>query len=266
MTDPVQTFFALLPHLWLMDSARYLVAATVMSLIVAAFWRAGLSSRKLQTRRATWRDIRREVLTSLRSSLVFALVAGVVVVAALKGWITIYWGFKQAGPLYLVLSLAFMLVAHDTWFYWTHRAMHHPRLFALLHKTHHLSRTPTPWTAYAFSVPEAIVQAAFVPLFLVFVPMHEIGLLLFLGIQIGLNVLGHSGVGMHPAAFGPGRWLSWNSTTVHHDLHHEAGRYNYGLYFRWWDKMMGTENPEYRRRFEAISARQKVPGSVAAAE
>ena len=265
MTDPLQTFLALLPRLWLMDSARYLVAAALMSLVVAVFWRAGLSQRKLQARKATRGDIQREVLTSLRSSLVFALVATGVVVAALKGWITIYWNFKQAGPLYLVLSLALMLVAHDTWFYWTHRAMHHPRLFALFHRTHHLSRTPTPWTAYAFSVPEAIVQAAFVPLFLVFVPMHEIGLLLFLGIQIGLNVLGHSGVAMHPTVFGPGRWMGWSTTTVHHDLHHEAGRHNYGLYFRWWDKMMGTENPDYRQRFEAF-ATARVPRPAAAAE
>ena len=33
-----------------------------------------------------------------------------------------------------------------------------------------------------------------------------------------------------------------------------ASRYNYGLYFRWWDKMMGTEHPDYRRKFESIVA------------
>jgi len=40
-----------------------------------------------------------------------------------------------------------------------------------------------------------------------------------------------------------------------HDLHHEHGRYNYGLYFRWWDKLMGTEHPDYRRKFEAVTER-----------
>jgi hypothetical protein len=77
-----------------------------------------------------------------------------------------------------------MIVAHDTWFYWTHRAMHRPRLFRVFHRTHHLSRTPTPWTAYSFSVPEALVQGAFVPLFLLLVPTHYLGIVLFLGIQI----------------------------------------------------------------------------------
>lgn len=254
MSDLLKTYFSALPALWVADTARYLVAAALMAAVLAVFWRAGLAARKLQARHATARDIRREILASLRSSLVFSLVAAAIFVAAQQGWIKIYWGFKQAGPLYLLLTLVLMLVAHDTWFYWTHRAMHHPRLFAVFHRVHHLSRTPTQWAAYSFSVPEAIVQAAFVPLFLVLVPMHEIAILLFLIIQIGRNVMGHCGVEIHPTAFGPGRWLAWNTTTTHHDLHHEAGRYNYGLYFRWWDKMMGTEHPDYRRKFEAIVA------------
>ena len=130
--------------------------------------------------------------------------------------------------------------------------MHHRRLFALFHRTHHLSRTPTPWTAYSFALPEAVVHCAFVPLFLLVVPMHGLGLLAFGIVQILRNVMGHAGAEVHSAAFGPGRWLGWNNTTTHHDLHHEAGRYNYGLYFRLWDRLMGTEHPDYRRKFEAI--------------
>ena len=67
--------------------------------------------------------------------------------------------------------------------------------------------------------------------------------------------MGHAGAEVHPAAFGPGRWLGWATTTTHHDLHHEGGRYNYGLYFRWWDKLMGTEHPGYRAKFEAVTGR-----------
>ena len=261
MHDPFETVISALPAIWMMDTARYLVAAALMTIVLAVFWRAGLAERKLQARRATAGDIRREILVSLRTAVVFTLVTASVVLAALKGWLTIYWNFEKAGLTYLVLSVALMLVAHDTWFYWTHRAMHHPRLFKLFHRTHHLSRTPTPWTAYSFSVPEAFVQAAFVPLFMVFVPMHEVGVVLFLGIQIARNVMGHCGVEIHPAVFGPGRWLAWNNTTTHHDLHHETGRYNYGLYFRWWDKLMGTEHPDYRRKFESFAA-VRTPVSV----
>ena len=254
MNELLPIYFEALPGVWLLDTGRYLVAASAMAAILALFWGAGLARRKLQARQATGRDVRREILASLRSAAIFALMGASLVVGDRMEWMTIYRDFHQAGPLYLVLSLALMLVAHDTYFYWTHRAMHHRRLFRLFHRTHHLSRTPTPWAAYAFAVPEAIVQGAFVPLFVLLVPMHVLGLFAFGAVQILRNVMGHAGAEVHPAAFGPGRWLGWATTTTHHDLHHEGGRYNYGLYFRWWDKLMGTEHPDYRRKFEAVVA------------
>ena len=254
MNDAMQVYLSAWPTVWAMDTARYLVGATLMATILALFWKAGLARRKLQARDATGADRRREILASLRTAFIFSLLGAIVAVGDHQGWITIYKGFQKVGPLYLVGSLALMLVAHDTYFYWVHRAMHHPRLFALFHRTHHLSRTPTPWAAYSFAVPEAIVHAAFVPLFLLFVPMHGLGLLAFGIVQILRNVMGHAGAEVHSAAFGPGRWLGWNNTTTHHDLHHETGRTNYGLYFRFWDKLMGTEHPDYQRKFEAIVA------------
>jgi len=56
------------------------------------------------------------------------------------------WGHdlrEHAGPVWIVVSFAVTVIAHDAYFYWAHRAMHHRRLFALFHRTHHLSRTPT---------------------------------------------------------------------------------------------------------------------------
>lgn len=261
MNELWHVYLSAWPTVWVMDTGRYLVAATLMATILALFWRAGLARRKLQPRDPAQGQRRRELLASLRTAFIFSLLGAVVAVGDHQGWITIYKDFRQAGPLYLVLSLALLLVVHDTYFYWAHRAMHHRRLFALFHRTHHLSRTPTPWAAYSFAIPEAIVHGAFVPLFLLVVPMHGIGLLAFGIVQILRNVMGHAGAEVHSAAFGPGRWLGWNNTTTHHDLHHEAGRYNYGLYFRWWDKLMGTEHPDYRRKFEATVS----PASAATA-
>jgi sterol desaturase/sphingolipid hydroxylase (fatty acid hydroxylase superfamily) len=254
MRDLLQSYVDAWPGVWLVDTGRYLVAAALMAAIVAVFWRSGLAREKLQARTATGGDIRREILASLRSAMIFSLMGAALFVAMQREWVTIYRDFTKAGPLYLVLTLVFMLLAHDAYFYWTHRAMHHPRLFRLFHRHHHLSHTPTPWAAYSFSVPEAIVQGAFVPLFVAFVPMHGLALFGFGVVQIVRNVMGHAGTELHPAAFGPGHWMGWNNTTTHHDLHHQTGRYNYGLYFRWWDKLMGTEHPDYRRRFEAVIA------------
>jgi Delta7-sterol 5-desaturase len=101
-----------------------------------------------------------------------------------------------------------MILAHDSYFYWTHRLLHRPEPMRLLHRTHHLSRTPTPWAAYAFSPGEAVVQVAFAPLFAALVPLHPLILLIWSGHMIVRNVLGHAGFELMPAGFARSRWLA----------------------------------------------------------
>ena len=56
------------------------------------------------------------------------------------------------------------------------------------------------------------------------------------------------------------RWFGWINASTHHDLHHATARSNYGLYFTWWDRWMGTEHPDYYARFASVAR----PSSVAA--
>jgi sterol desaturase/sphingolipid hydroxylase (fatty acid hydroxylase superfamily) len=37
-------------------------------------------------------------------------------------------------------------------------------------------------------------------------------------------------------------------------------RGNYGLYFRWWDKICGTEFPDYEARYQALFAAKRAGG------
>jgi lathosterol oxidase len=106
--------------------------------------------------------------------------------------------------------------------------------------------TPTPFAAYAFDVPEALLMAAFTPLWLLIVPMHALGLFLFMAFMIVRNVMGHAGVELMPRRLADSRWFGWINSTTHHDLHHTSFHHNYGLYFTWWDRLMGTEHPAYR--------------------
>jgi sterol desaturase/sphingolipid hydroxylase (fatty acid hydroxylase superfamily)/uncharacterized protein (DUF2147 family) len=248
-----EAFGQIWPFIWLFDTVRYLVAATLMSIVLWAFWDAGLGRRKIQSRCPIPRDVCREVMTSLRTAAIFSLIGFGLSVAVSRGWIVLYHDFRQRGVGYLFATLALMIVVHDAYFYWTHRLMHHPRLFRWFHLTHHKSHVPTPWAAYAFAAPEALVQGAFMPLFVALLPMHELALFIFMTFQIVRNVMGHAGVEVHPAAMTRSRLLGWNNTTTHHDLHHQTGHYNFGLYFRWWDRLMGTEHPDYLQRFEAVT-------------
>jgi len=163
---------------------------------------------------------------------------------------------SMAAPTLWLAGVEFVaiVIAHDAYFYWMHRALHLKALFRRAHMTHHMSRTPTPWAAYSFAPIEAAFEAAFLPLFLLIVPFHALVVLAFLIHQIIRNAIGHSGHELAWSGFTRSRWTGWLTTTTHHDLHHSEGRHNFGLYFTWWDRMMGTEHPRYHEKFEAIAA------------
>jgi sterol desaturase/sphingolipid hydroxylase (fatty acid hydroxylase superfamily) len=42
---------------------------------------------------------------------------------------------------------------------------------------------------------------------------------------------------------------------VNHNLHHQYFKGNYGLYFLFWDRMMGTIRNDYDERFEEVKSR-----------
>ena len=160
---------------------------------------------------------------------------------------------------YGIASVLLAIVIHDTYFYWTHRAMHHRWLFAAVHRVHHLSTNPSPWAAYAFAPLEALVEALVVPLILFIMPMSDAALFSFLVYMIVMNVLGHLGIELYPNWFARSRWTRWLSTTTHHSLHHRDFVGNYGLYFTWWDRLLRTQHPQYLETFEAVSRATPVP-------
>jgi Delta7-sterol 5-desaturase len=239
---------AVFPVIFSIEAGRYVITAGLVSIIIGVFWRVHYSALKIQPHTATAADYRREVLASLRTALVFSCTGFGMYAAYKSGLLTIYPDFSVKGPTYFAVTLVGMILAQDAYFYWTHRAMHHPRLFRTFHWTHHKSKTPTPWSAYAFDVPEAFVVVAFVPIWAALVPMHDLAIFSFVTWQIVRNVIGHAGVEMHPVSGRPSRLFGWWNTSTHHDLHHQHGRSNYGLYFSWWDRWMGTEHADYQQR------------------
>lgn len=243
----LQEFLQLWPVIALSDFLRYAITASLLVIVLYVFRRV-LAHRRIQKRRAGWSDIQREVAHSLMTVLIFSLVGFGVHVGGQLGLFRIE---EQLLPSVrgALLDFAIMIVAHDAYFYWIHRAMHHPRLYPSFHRLHHLSRTPTPWAAYAFAPLEAVVEAAFLPLILLVFETSVVVIFAFTTHMIVRNVIGHAGTELFPR-----NWLRWPvlrafTTTTHHDLHHSEFRWNYGLYFTWWDRLMGTEHPAYRARF-----------------
>jgi sterol desaturase/sphingolipid hydroxylase (fatty acid hydroxylase superfamily) len=236
------------PSIFVFDLGRYLLAAAIVTLALALLSPGVVARRRVRDRRPRlgqrWRELRQSVI----AAAAFALVGLGVYHGAHGGTFRVYAEAAEYGWLYWLASIVLIIVAHDAYFYWTHRWMHAPDVFRRLHRTHHLSTTPTQWAAYSFSVGEAFMQAAFLPLFLLVVPTHESALFIWMAHQVVRNVAGHCGVELEPKAWLATWWGRWFTTTLHHDMHHEHGRCNYGLYFAWWDGWCGTEHPDYRKR------------------
>lgn len=187
-------------------------------------------------------QIRREIGWSLASAAIYGIPAGIVAWGWQEhGWTRIYTD-TTAFPLWWLVAAPFLyLLAHDTWFYWTHRWMHGPRLFRLAHAVHHESRPPTAWAAMSFHPLEALTGAVVIPALVFLVPIHVASLGTVLAIMTVMGVTNHMGWEMFPRFMVNGRLGNWLITATHHQLHHERYRGNYGLYFRHWDKICGTD-------------------------
>jgi sterol desaturase/sphingolipid hydroxylase (fatty acid hydroxylase superfamily) len=207
------------------------------------------------------RQIRAEIGWSLLSCLIFGLPAGVIAWGwQVHGWTRIYRD-PHAMPLWwMPVSLGIVLLAHDTWFYWTHRWMHRPSIFRIAHGVHHASRPPTAWAAMSFHPIEALTNAVIIPALVFIVPLHVGVLALVLTIMTVMGVTNHMGWEVFPRRLVEGPLGGWLITATHHQRHHQNYRCNYGLYFRVWDRLCGTDkglgsfeaesmNPNYPRNY-----------------
>lgn len=126
---------------WRFDLARYLVGAGLIAALVWLLGKTRWASRKIQRRSASWHDFRREFIASMRTVAVFTILSVPMIWGFRNGWLREYQG--EVGPTGYLLYLAAIVIAHDAWFYWTHRAMHLPLLYRSFHRFHHLTITPT---------------------------------------------------------------------------------------------------------------------------
>ncbi|MEM6723972.1 MAG: sterol desaturase family protein, partial [Bacteroidota bacterium] len=114
-----------------------------------------------------------------------------------------------------------------------------------------------PWTAYAFHPLEAVVEVGIIPLLAFTLPLHHGSFTAFFLFQIFYNVYGHLGFELYPKGFNT-TWIGrWINTSVAHNLHHKKFTGNYGLYFLFWDRLMGTLREEYDEVFESTTRQAK---------
>lgn len=223
-------------------TARYVVVSGGFAWLTR-WLRPGLyAPDDLAERRRLRRQMRREIAWSLLAAAIYGVPAGLVGFLWRRHSLTaIYTDPAAYGWMWLPVSILVYLFIHDAYFYWTHRLMHRPRLFRLMHAVHHDSRPPTAWAAMAFHPLEALSGALLIPTLTFVVPIHVAALGVVLGVMTFFGVANHMGWELFPKPWLDGLFGRWMITASHHHLHHRYYRCNYGLYFRFWDRLCGTD-------------------------
>jgi sterol desaturase/sphingolipid hydroxylase (fatty acid hydroxylase superfamily) len=236
------------------DFLRYFLTAAPFYLVFWV-WRPGrVRPRRLQAQDPDARRIRSEIAYSLSTVVVFSAIGLCLLYAEEAGLTRIYRDWATHGWTYFAASLVLMVLVHDAYFYWTHRLLHWKPLYRRVHHVHHRSTSPTPWAAYAFHPLEALVQAGVYVVIVFLIPAHPLALGLFLLYMIVRNVLGHLGFEVFGRGFAGHPLTRWHTTPTHHDLHHRRGHGNYGLYFSFWDELLGTTRADYAETFAGVTA------------
>jgi sterol desaturase/sphingolipid hydroxylase (fatty acid hydroxylase superfamily) len=236
----VYGFFLLTLILFIIITGRYFLVAGIFYLIFYAWFPSKYEGRKINKKAYKPGQFKKEIRYSLISSLIFAVAGVFMVILWQKGYTKVYTKIDLYGWWYLPLSLFIYMLLQETYYYWIHRWMHIPAVFTRVHKIHHDSHIASPFTAFSFHPLEGLLQAIFLPLMLIFVPIHYFTLLFLLVIMTFSSVINHLDIDIYPK--NPNNLLTkWVIGATHHSHHHKYFKYNFGLYFTFWDKISRTE-------------------------
>lgn len=221
---------------------RYFIAAGIFHSYYFRFNSDKFLEKRLSKKKLRKHQMRKEIIWSIKSSVIFAFAGAITYWLWQNGHTAIYLEMSQYGYWYLPVSLIIVLLLHETYYYWVHRWMHNPKIFRSVHKVHHESLTPTPWTAFSFHPWESILEAIILPIILIFIPVHIYVLGFYLLIMTLSSVINHLDIEIYPEAFQKSAFGKLFIGATHHHYHHEEFKTNYGLYFTFWDRLMNTES------------------------
>ena len=238
------------------DLLRYFVFAGVPFLFFYVIFRSKLFRFKIQQKFPENKHLISEIGYSLMSMAIFSGLSVLLFTLARHGYTQIYTDIHAHSMWYFAFSVIAFIIAHDTYFYWSHRLMHTKAIYPYVHLIHHRSVNPTPWATFAFHPTEAVMQFAIVPIMVFAMPLHPLAIFMWSMYQLVLNVGGHMGYEMFRSGFTRRLHSMWSNTSTHHNMHHRYVTCNYGLYFNIWDRLMGTNHPRYEEEFEAVVERK----------
>jgi methylsterol monooxygenase len=169
-------------------------------------------------------------------------------------------------------QIALFFVFEDMFHYFAHQALHWGPLYKHIHKIHHKYSAPFGIAAvYAHPAEVFILGTGTIAgpiLYCLFTGnLHMITVYIWITLRLFQAIDAHSG---YDFPWSLQHIVPFWSGAEHHDFHHMAFTNNYSTSFRWWDRMLGTDDKylEYRKRADALKAgmKGKSKAEVAAAE
>lgn len=238
-------------------SFRYILLAGGAYLLFYVYKRQDWFYMKIQQKFPSKKSITSEIFHSFLTFAVFGWMVVLINVLRTHNLTQVYGDLSSRSLWYYAFTSVFVIFFHDAYFYWAHRLMHHPKIYKYVHRVHHLSTDPTPLAAFSFHPLEAILEIGFVPLLLIMMPIHYSSFLILSIWMILFNVVGHLGYEIMPKNFVRHSIFKFSNTPTHHNMHHRYVRCNYGLYFNLWDRLMGTNHPQYEAQFDEVVNRRE---------
>jgi Delta7-sterol 5-desaturase len=238
-----------------MNFIRYYPIAGLAFFIFYIWKKDYFSKFRIQEKYPKADKIINEIKQSAVTLIIFTLIGTTIFTLNKLGIIKtlVYRDPTQFGGVpYMIFSFIVLTIWHETYFYWLHRIMHHKKIYSYIHKVHHESVNPSPIAAYHFHFIEGFFEAIYLPIFLLTVPMYFPVFIFHTFYAMVLNIWWHLGYELFPKGFTTHPILKWISTSTHHNMHHQKFNGNYGLYFNFWDRIMGTNFENYDAYYTSI--------------
>jgi ferredoxin-NADP reductase/sterol desaturase/sphingolipid hydroxylase (fatty acid hydroxylase superfamily) len=189
-------------------------------------------------------QVREEIKNQFISLLVLALYITAIILLGKNGITKTYTDINLYGGLwYAIVTFILLIIVDDTWFYWSHRFMHNPKIYKYIHALHHKSLDVNPFSGFSFHVFEVAALFFWLIPFSIIIPIYLPVIAIFAIYAAINNVIGRLGYELYPKWFEK-TWLKYKTNSTHHNLHHTKYNGNYALHFRFWDIVCGTEFAE----------------------
>lgn len=185
-------------------------------------------------------DIVLSLITVLCNTLVFIL--GVLL------W---KYGFIVLNPnqqwAHVLLEVFLLTIIMDLLMYLFHRTVHFLRYFRKVHERHHEHQSTNMLSLFVLHPIESIGFGLMMLAVIWLFPFSATGIAIYLLINSLWGTIGHLNTSVLPPFWLKVAKKSFLCTSEFHYLHHQNPDYNFGFYFSFWDKILGTLHPSLKR-------------------